>query len=442
MTTEDMQTIKPTSPTLQATIWFTLIVFVSLLTMSIVFQVEVVAQGQGRVVPVSRVQVVQPEFDGKITAIHVRNGSEVTAGQVLIEFDTTAALADRNTIEAELERLRIETARINVLLSGLSINRVTMNNLRTNLLIEFTETVASSDPFYEEQKELLGAEVDDLLAALAQIEAQLIAGNKSEDVTQANIDRIDAALLIQAERLDISQDLLQRGGTSRAAFLDAQEAFTQLEKERDIYLRELDQKLSQRTALIAERTSKIAAQRNRSLQRRAEIEARRADLTQQLITAQRRLEGAKLRAPVNGTVDQLEVFTIGGVSGAGEEILRVVPTDQEFEIEATFTNTDIGFVEAGQQANIKFDAYPAERFGALKGIVSDVSADAIEITDNVWGYAIRIDPETNVLVTGNLVNPIRPGMTGEVNITTDKRRIISYFFAPIMKTIESALGER
>ncbi|XAT58969.1 biotin/lipoyl-binding protein [Rhodobacteraceae bacterium IMCC1335] len=77
------------SPTLHLTIWFTITVFVTLIALSCVFKVEVVARGQGRVVPISRVQVVQPEFDGKVTAIHVRNGDEVIKGDVLVELDTT-----------------------------------------------------------------------------------------------------------------------------------------------------------------------------------------------------------------------------------------------------------------------------------------------------------------------------------------------------------------
>jgi len=80
--------IKITSPTLHASIWFTIFVFVAIIVMACIFKVEVVARGQGKVVPVSRVQVVQPEFDGKITAILVRNGSEVRQGEVLIELDT------------------------------------------------------------------------------------------------------------------------------------------------------------------------------------------------------------------------------------------------------------------------------------------------------------------------------------------------------------------
>ena len=112
------------------------------------------------------------------------------------------------------------------------------------------------------------------------------------------------------------------------------------------------------------------------------------------------------------------------------------------EIEAIFSNVDVGFVEEGQLARIRFDAFPSERFGAMEGEVSDVSADALEITSNVWGYAVRIAMPSNELVSGSLTNPIRAGMTGEINIITDERRLITYVFAPIVKTLQSALGER
>ncbi|MCY4179143.1 MAG: biotin/lipoyl-binding protein, partial [Litoreibacter sp.] len=97
--------MKVTSPTLHATIWFTMAVFVAILVMSFIFKVEVVATGEGRVVPVSRVQLVQTEFAGQITAIHVRNGDAVERGDILLELNQTDAQADLGTITAEADRL-------------------------------------------------------------------------------------------------------------------------------------------------------------------------------------------------------------------------------------------------------------------------------------------------------------------------------------------------
>lgn len=277
---------------------------------------------------------------------------------------------------------------------------------------------------------------------MSQIAARMVSNNQSVSATQANIARIEAAIAIQTERLEVAQNLLDRGTSSRSAFLDVQDTFTALEKEREVYLRELDQKRSQETSLLAERRIIITAQRNQFLQRRSEIEARLATLEEQLRTAERRVIAAQLTAPMDGVVDQLDVFTIGAVARGGEQILRVVPEDQDVEIEAIFTNNDIGFVEIGQRANINLDAYPSERFGFVTGVVSDVAADSTEATEGVWAFEVRITPEGSKLTNGSEQFALRPGMTAAVDIKTDKRRLISYFFAPIVETVQSALGER
>jgi hemolysin D len=161
-----------------------------------------------------------------------------------------------------------------------------------------------------------------------------------------------------------------------------------------------------------------------------------------LDTSQRRLKNTRLISPVDGIIDQLSVYTIGGIVDAGQELMRVVPRDQSYEIEAIFPNTDVGFLAAGQRANIKLDAFPSERFGALAGTISNVSADAVEIDENVFGFVIRIKPEASYLQTPANQYPLQPGMTSVVDAITGERRIISYFFAPIVKMVQESLGER
>ena len=295
------------SPTLHATIWFTVTVFAAIVVMACVFKIEVVARGQGKVVPVSRVQVVQPEFDGKVTAIHIQNGSRVTEGQVLVEFDTTDTDAELNTIVAEQDRLQTEGARISTLLYGLDEGAIDY----AVLIDRFSESTNVRSAFYDEQVRLLRTEVENFQASAAHLDAQVFSNRQSVAVARANIELIEAAIDIQAERLEAAQDLLDRGISSRASFLDVQDAFTSLEKERLVFLRELDQKSSLEVALQAEWQSQIAGQRNQLLQRRTEIEARYAELDQQERTAVRRLSSTRLIAPMDGVVDQLEVFTIG-----------------------------------------------------------------------------------------------------------------------------------
>ena len=431
------------SPTLHGTIWFTIAVFAAILAMSILFKVEVVARGQGRVVPISRVQVVQPEFSGRIDAIHVRNGASVEAGDVLIELDATDATAELANMQSEFQRLAIERTRIEAILTVMSAAERAddLDEVSAQAKQQLQSTDADSS-YAREQRDLLAAEIEDLSSALAQFKARDEANLRAEAVTRASIDRTDAALEIQADRLSTAEQLLGQGTTSRAAFLDVQQAFTDLEKERAVNLRELDRRAADRAALATERRRLLTDQRSRHLERRSIIEARVATLREEIRALQRRVDAATLRAPVAGIVDQLSVFTIGGVAQTGEELLRIVPTNVEIEIEGLFSNQDIGFVEIAQHANLRFDAYPSERFGFVRGIVSDIAADSTDAGDNNWGFVVRVAPETNYLSAGNERFHIRPGMTATIDVTTDERRIITYFFAPIVRTIQDAMGER
>lgn len=434
--------MKITSPTLHATIWFTLAVFIAVLVMSFVFKVEVVAQGEGRVVPVSRVQVVQSEFSGQIVDIKVRNGMEVIEGDILVELDPTNARADLGTIQAESDRLKIEAIRISAMIQGLDYDP-TDEAYEIQVLARFiVPDDLEQHPFVNEQRMLLTAEITDFLSSWEQIQAREISNRRSEDVTNANIDRVTAALEIQTERFSITETLVQQGTTSRAAFLDAQQTLAGLERERDVYLRELDQKVAERSALNAERNRLISSLRSSLLDRRSQIDARLATLTQEQRAAERRLDGTMLRAPTSGIIDQLSVFTIGGVIDAGTELMRVVPTNAEMEFESVFSNQDIGFLEIDQIANIGLHAYPSARFGFVKGRVTDIAADSTEVAEGQWGFTVRVQPEQMRLEAGEERFAMRPGMTATINVTTDERRIISYFFAPIVETIQNSLGER
>lgn len=440
--TDCPEPMKITSPTLHATLLFTISVFVVILVTAIAFRIEVVARGQGRVVPVGRVQTVQSEFSGRINAIHVRNGVAVTQGDILIELDATDAMSDLGMIAAEQQRLQIESARITAMVGGLSSDPEASDLAERSLALFELPQDLSVHPFALEQRVLLKAEANDLLASLAQIDARKEANRRSEEVTSANIMSVEAAIEIQAERLWAAEQLLDKGTTSRKSFLDVQQTYTALERERDVYLKELDQKVAERSVLDSERRRLVADLRSSLLERQTQIDSRLATLAEQERSAQRRVDAATLAAPVSGIVDQLSVFTIGGIAEAGAEVLRIVPTDMQVEVEGIFSNQDIGFMRVGQEANIRLDAYPSERFGFVQGQVADIAADSTEISESQWGYVVRIAPDSAFLEAGEDRLTLRPGMTATIDVTTNTRRLISYFFAPIVRTIQDAMGER
>jgi len=290
-------TLKTKSPTLHITIWFMISVFIISVVLACVFQVEVVARGQGKIVPISRVQIVQPEFNGKIVSIQAHNGSEVKLGDVLIELDTTDAEVERNTILAEMNRLRVERSRISSFVSSIDSIDIPARSFSKLTLEKFSVSINTTPEFFSEQTRLLEAEVVDLQASVSQISARIAENDQSIAVTKANIKRIEAKIAIQEERLTAIKTLLNSGSVSRSAFLDVQETLIASVNEREIYLNELNQKRSQETVFQAERHSVITARRNQLLQRKSEIGAQLETLKENLRTAERLIAASQLKAP-------------------------------------------------------------------------------------------------------------------------------------------------
>lgn len=114
------------------------------------------------------------------------------------------------------------------------------------------------------------------------------------------------------------------------------------------------------------------------MRKQAEAEFRRNALTalakadreaieagSELTKAIERTKRQTLTAPVAGTVQDRTVHTLGGIVTPAQRLLRVVPSESEIEVEAVIANQDVGFVEAGQEAEIKIETFPFTRYGLM-----------------------------------------------------------------------------
>ena len=163
-------------------------------------------------------------------------------------------------------------------------------------------------------------------------------------------------------------------------------------------------------------------------------------------------------------MQQLAINTIGGVVTPAQALMVIVPADSQLEIEAMISNRDIGFVEAGQEAAIKVDAFNFTRYGLLAGKVLSVSHDAITRdrsqdkggADKQQGadaassepkgqelvYAVRVSLDrTSLQVEGKTMN-LSPGMAVTVEIRAGSRSILSYLLSPLVRYRHESLRER
>ncbi len=188
---------------------------------------------------------------------------------------------------------------------------------------------------------------------------------------------------------------------------------------------------------------------------------------QELAKAEARLERTKLRAPIDGVVQQMAVTTLGQVVTTGQQLIVITPIAGTLEVEALVANLDIGFLKVGQEAAIKVDAFPFTRFGVLRGKVVKIAPAAIAEQDakralanatattivapqaptapgqpESFVFPVTVALDETAMKVDNATVPLSPGMTVAVEIKTDSRRVIDYHISPLVKIASEAARER
>lgn len=149
-----------------------------------------------------------------------------------------------------------------------------------------------------------------------------------------------------------------------------------------------------------------------------------------------------LHAPVAGTVKGLVANTVGGVVEPAQVLMELVPLGETLEVESFVSNNDIGYVKAGQSAEVKINTFPFTKYGVTDAHVANVAEDAT--VDEKLGliYRTRLVLAKNTIMVGGKEVPLLPGMAVSAEIATDKRRLIEFFLAPLLRMKDESLRER
>lgn len=395
-------------------------------------KIDIVASAQGKLIPDDRSKVVQPMETASVRAIHVRDGQRVAAGDLLIELDATQALADATRVNQDLLAARLEVALARTLLAALELPNPP--RLSPNFAVDTVRLAA-------EQRQLDGRH-GELRARLAQLDAEIARREAELRSTGELVEKLVQTLPIVRQRAQDYKDLFEKNFVSRHGYLEREQA--RIEQERDLAAQQA--KVEEIRAALLEgqrqRMSLIAETRRATLDALTQAEQKVAALTQDRVKAEDRGRLLRLTAPVGGSVQQMAVHTVGGVVTPAQPLLVIVPGENALEVEAFLENKDIGFVRAGQAAEIKLETFPFTKYGTLPGKVMQVSSDAIQDEKRGLVYAARVKlDKTTLKVEGKTVN-LTPGMAVTVEIKTGKRRVVEYFLSPLMQYGDESLRER
>jgi hemolysin D len=173
-----------------------------------------------------------------------------------------------------------------------------------------------------------------------------------------------------------------------------------------------------------------------------DVETRAASLAEELGKAEQRLAALSLSAPENGTVHELALHTVSGVVEAAQPLMKLVPAGATLEVEATVLNRDVGFLEIGQEVQVKLDTFAFTKYGSVTGQVMAVSSDAVvdERLGAIYKTRVALGSQT-MEVDGREVR-LSPGLSATVDIRTGRRRVIDYVLLPVLKAMREAGRER
>ena len=404
-------------------------------------RLDIIAVAQGRIVPQTQLQIVQPADSGILRELLVTDGASVRAGQVLARLDTRIAEADIRQLRHETQLRELQLRRIEAELTGAPMRRKDG---------EAPELFAQVEAQFGARRLAHQDAIDAERAVVARAEQDL----KSALEIETKLNRTLPIFRQQEQAFD---QLSRDGFAGRLMLLDKQR--DRIEKEQDLAAQKYN--IAGLRAAVSQgigRIAQIQSNYRQGLQNeRIEAQAQHHRLKQDWDKQSHRRELLELRAPQEGTVKDLATRTIGSVVSSGTVLMTLVPSKVPLQGEVWIANQDAGFVFQGQAVRIKLAAYPFHRIGMLSGTVAHVSPDASDLPQAAnlerrrgdlehvlpaTGYRALIAIDTDEIRIDGAHHRISPGMQATAEIHLGTRSVIDYLLSPFHKTINEAARER
>lgn len=351
---------------------------------------EQISHATGSVIASAKTQSIQTAIDGVITEVLVHEGEQVRKDQELVLLNKQQNQAAFEAINGKVAALKAALTRLKSEVYGVALKF-------PDELKDYSEFVSTQTELYHRRKKALN---DDIFAL-----------NESLSLTQSE--------------LNLNLPLLKTGDIGATEII-------KLKKQ------------------IADMKGQITNKQNRYFQEaQVELTKIEEDLSiklQELEDKKVNLEHSVIYAPMDAIVKNIIITTKGAKVRPGDVILELVPSSDKLIVEAKFHPRDLSFIQIGQKAAVKLDAYDYSIYGIFHGIVKYISPDAlIEKTQKgeEFYFRVQIELDTKELITKNGKKiEISPGMTANIDIVTGERTVFDYLAKPIVKTMSESFQER
>jgi adhesin transport system membrane fusion protein len=409
--------------------------FAAMLVWAANTRLDEVTKAHGQVVPSQAIQEVQYMEGGVLESLLVRQGDEVTPGQVVARISNVFAESSlqeqkggQAALEAEVIRLRAER-------DGKEP-------------VFYDEMMRDYPNIARGQMELYYTRQDQLRTELRTLEAEREQRRREVQEAEARMQSIRGNLALATQRREMAKPLLARGSYSRMDYMNLEQSVVSLEGD----LATTTQSISRARSGVTAADEKLRSRTlewQRTVQEELNQKTTALNSVSTLLTARGdTVKRTDLRAPVRGKIKRVMVNTVGGTVAPGATIMEILPIDDQLLIEGRVSPADRAFLhtaddpEKQQRAIVKISTYDFAIYGGMEANLESISDDTFEDNRGDIYYQVRVLTMENALYHNGQAYEILPGMTAQVDIITGKKTVLSYLLKPIFKAQQNALRER
>ena len=408
-------------------VWLSAVAVFVLVVWASLAKLDEVTRGEGKVIPSMRVQILQSMDGGIVSEILVKEGQSVKVGDLLLKVDPTRMVSSLRENRSQYLALLAKSARLKALADGARFAPP------VEVAKEAPEIVEQERSLYESRR----AELDATIGVARQQSLQ-----RSQELISVRARREQAtqSYSLTARELEMTRPLVKTGAVSDVELLRLERDVARYKGERD----SANSDIPRLESAVSEANRKMQeidlTFRNIARSELSEINAKLSALSEGSTALEDRVKQTDIRSPVNGTVKQLKVNTVGGVVQPGKDLIEVVPSDDALLLEARVLPRDIAFLRPGQKALVKFTAYDYAIYGGLDATLEQISADSVLDEKGNAFFLVRVRTLSSSI--GPQKFPIIPGMVAEVDILTGKKSVLAYLLKPILRAQAKAMTER
>ncbi len=388
------------------------------------------ARGEGQVIPAGEVQVIQNLEGGIVDAFMFEEGDSVKKDDVIMRLRDVGAQSDLGSNEARYWSLIAAITRLEAEVAG----KMTVD-FSDELMTKAPKSVSEELNAFKANKEKLQGQVMVLDQQLSQ---------RRQEVGELNTKVRDLASVIQLsqQEKDMTAPLVAKGSAPKIELVQLERAI----REKQTELNGARAAIPRAQSAISEAEARIGEMKKSFIaDAQTELAAKTAEMStvkQTLGALEDKKDRTDVRSPVNGTIKDFKINTVGGVVKPGDPIAEIVPMDDNLLVEAKIRPSDIARLRPGLPAMVKITAYDFTIYGGLKGEVADISADTIKNEKGEFFYRVKVRTKENSLNRKGEVLPIIPGMVATVDIQTGKKTVMEYLMKPFFKTVENSMNEK